>query len=116
MFGLEIEFKCKNCGKSQNKCIGGTPKYKINDSKCDYIPVRCSACNTLHYIAVEATIIDEDSEEVKERAFEKVKKLIGDSEKSKEWFYKHTTFITKDKEIIHHSEVHTIKEMGVAMY
>lgn len=116
MIDIEKEFTCKNCKKEQIVLIGSTSVYKINNNKCIYIPVHCCQCETLHYIADQVTIINEDTNEAKERAFEKVKNIIGNSEKVKDWYCKKTIFITKDKEIILQKNVKIINDEGFRLF
>lgn len=112
MIGREKKFICKNCEKEQIEIIGTTLMYKINNNKGIYIPIYCCHCETLNYVADEVTVIDEDTDEAKEIAYKKATNIIGNTEYAKDWYYKHTIFITKDKGILLQKDVKIIKDVG----
>ena len=116
MFGRDVEFNCKNCGRGQITDISFVALYKINKHENNYIKLNCGECKTPHYVAIDVCIVEELTDENKEKEFEKFKIFFGGSERARERFFKQTQFITIEESVILVSEARDVQDGGVAAF
>lgn len=115
MFGIEREFRCKKCRRLQNQQISFTKLYRINNSDIEYVDLNCEECGELHYVASDGIILEEITEEAKEKKAEESEyhKLFKGY---KERFLKEAKFILIEDAVIHHSDAKSVVDIGMAAF
>ena len=93
MFGLCKTFTCKKCETEQTHHVGITELLKLDDREERYIPLRCFNCNTLHFVVEDGYILNEVTEEEKEKAFEERAGNLERTISAKKWFMESTKFV-----------------------
>lgn len=116
MVGLNRKFTCKKCKTAQEHNISGTKLYKINNMDTEFIPIRCTNCKEMHYVTNSHHIIDELTDEAKNKAYEQQAPFIGGSERARERFFKEAKFVATKEAVLTQEDIIKCECIGVRCY